>query len=77
MSKFIPVVGLSEKISGAAIVDGYTYFEADTGKIYMDVNGERLSFGGGGVQVLYALSSSITESFFDESYFMPLADLED
>lgn len=77
MSKFIPVLGTKEKISTQAITEGFTYFETDTGKIFVDTNGERISFGGGGVQILYADSKNVTESFFDETYYMPIADLED
>lgn len=77
MSKFIPVLGTKEKVSAQAITEGFTYFETDTGRIFVDVDGERIAFGGGGVQILYADSKNVTESFFDETYYIPLADLDD
>ena len=76
MPKFIPVMGNSEKISAASYAEGFTYFETDTGRIYVDTNGERKIFGGGGVEIFYASSTNITESFYDESFNIPFVDLE-
>ena len=70
MSKFIPVLGTKEKISNAAIADGYTYFETDTGKIFVDVDGERIAFGGGGVSVLYADAKDVKEDTTDFTYML-------
>ena len=45
---FRPVRGTEEKIKRYDITDGNVYFAYDTGKIFMDKDGTRISFGGGG-----------------------------
>lgn len=70
MSKFIPVLGTKEKISAQAIAEGFTYFETDTGRIFVDVNGERVAFGGGGVEILYADAKNVKEDTTDFSYLL-------
>ena len=76
MSKFIPVLGTKEKISAQAIAEGFTYFETDTGKIFVDVNGKRIQFGGSGVAILYAQAEKVDENV-DGTYSIQLSSLDD
>ena len=77
MSKFIPVLGTKEQVSAQAITEGFTYFETDTGKIFVDTDGERILFGGGGVKILYSSKDGVEKSLLDNTYYIPLTSLTD
>lgn len=66
-SKFTPVRGLESKINNYPYHDGYTYYATDTGKIYIDANGERLPMGGAGAAIYYADAIGVQGS--DETYY--------
>ena len=66
MSKllFRPFLGSEEKISAHKNDDGSIYFATDTGKIFLDSNGQRINVGGSGAAIYYAEESptnSVTE----------------
>ena len=52
-TKFKVVRGLEETIKDLPIIDGYVYFAYDSGRMYMDVNGERVPVGGGNGVVIH------------------------
>ena len=57
---FRPVRGTEEKINEFPITNGYIYFATDTGRIYMDKNGERIAVGGGkGASIYYSTATDI------------------
>ena len=70
------MLGTKEKISAQAIAEGFTYFETDTGKIFVDVNGKRIQFGGSGVAILYAQAEKVDENV-DGTYSIQLSSLDD
>lgn len=74
-TQFRPVRGYEEIIQNQAIVDGNIYFATDSGKIYLDAQGERITMGGNGVGVFYAQASEVRDRG-DEVYIMYTNDLE-
>ena len=52
-TKFKVVRGLEDVIKDLPIIDGYVYFAYDSGRMYMDVNGERVPVGGGNGVVIH------------------------
>ena len=52
-TKFKVVRGLEDSIKDLPIIDGYVYFAYDSGRMYMDVNGERVPVGGGNGVVIH------------------------
>lgn len=74
-TQFRPVRGYDEVIQNQAVVDGHIYFATDTGKIYLDAQGERVTMGGNGVGVFYAQASSVVDRG-DEVYILYMSDLE-
>ena len=74
-TQFRPVRGYEEIIQNQAIVDGNIYFATDSGKIYLDAQGERITMGGNGVGVFYAQASEVRDRG-DEVYIMYTSDLE-
>ncbi len=52
-TKFKVVRGLEENIQALPIIDGYVYFAHDSGRMYMDVHGERVPVGGGNGVVIH------------------------
>jgi hypothetical protein len=53
------------------------YFATDTGEIFLDTASERISVGGGGVSVLYANASGVSQDLTDLSYVIYFDDLDD
>lgn len=53
---FWPVQGAESKIKAHAVKDGNVYFATDTGKMFLDTNGKRISVGGAGAAIYYAES---------------------
>lgn len=74
---FIPNRGKEDTIQAQAIREGNIYFATDSGKIFLDTATERLTIGGGGVAVLYATASSVSQDLTDLSYIIYYSDLED
>lgn len=66
-SRFTPVRGSESSITSYPYSDGYTYYATDTGKIYLDANGERIPMGGAGAAIYYADASGVQEN--DETYY--------
>ena len=63
--QFIPVRGLDAKINNKTltpITDGYVYFATDSGKIYVDSQGERVIMGAAGAAIYYGTLEKPTES---------------
>ena len=52
-TKFKVVRGMEEVIKDLPVIDGYVYFAYDSGRMYMDVNGERVPVGGGNGVVIH------------------------
>lgn len=74
---FRPVQGVDEKLRALPYTEGYVYFATDTGKMYLDAEGQnKIPLGGSGAAVLYAASTAITERA-DGTYVIPYGDLED
>ena len=53
-TKFKVIRGLDAVIQDLEIVDGHLYFATDSGKIYLDYKGERITMGGSGASLYYA-----------------------
>ena len=51
---FQPVQGSESKIKSYDVKDGNVYFATDTGKMFLDTNGKRISVGGAGAAIYYA-----------------------
>jgi hypothetical protein len=51
---FNPVQGAESKIKSHGVQDGNLYFATDTGKMFLDANGKRISVGGAGAAIYYA-----------------------
>lgn len=75
-TKFRPVQGADEKIKQSPYTEGYVYFATDTGRIYLDTEGERVPLGGGGVSILYAQAAQVKENV-DGTYAIQIEDLDD
>ena len=67
-SRFIPVYGTETEISSLKKVDGRIYFASDSEKIYLDMNGERLTMGGNGVSLYYANQAEVEQNL--DNYFI-------
>ena len=63
---FNPVQGAESKIKAYSITDGNVYFATDTGKIFLDTNGKRVSVGGAGAAIYYAKSTPIEDKKQEE-----------
>lgn len=76
---FAPVTAIEEKIQAKEIQNGNLYFATDSGRIYLDMSNERISFGGHGVSILYAsgTASDIKEDLTDFTYYMNVEFLDD
>ena len=62
---FSVVRGIESKINSIKHTDGQVYFTTDTKKIYLDVNGQRISMGGNtGIYYGNAEQPDIAEEFF-------------
>ena len=65
---FKPIRGTEEKIFAipcSANTEGQIYFATDTGSVYMDYHGKRISIGGHGVAVFYANEAAVQNSADD------------
>jgi hypothetical protein len=77
---FTPVQSTENVIKGLTrLTPGCIYFATDTGKIYLDTEAERLSVGGGGVEILYAAAKDVVQDLTDSRfpYKLYLSDLKD
>ena len=74
--RFRPVRGKESIIKDQAIVDGNIYFATDSGKIFIDAQGERSLMGGSGTSVLYTEATNIIEKT-DGTYVIPTSTLVD
>lgn len=82
-TKFKVVRGTEERIQEYQYVDGQVYFAIDSGRMYLDVKGERVPVGGGnGVVIHYGLipedlepealnTYSITSDMFENKQTTP------
>ncbi len=74
--QFIPVRGLDSKINNKSqtpIKDGFVYFATDSGKIYVDSQGERVAMGAAGAAIYYG---STEKPLPDGDYFLiPINDV--
>lgn len=78
-SIFRPVRGTQTKIDNFPITDGYVYFATDSGRIYLDKDGERVNVGGGaGASIFYAEANDDFEKDAETGRFLiPSSVLED
>lgn len=72
---FRPIQGTERTIQQQSIEDGHIYFATDSGKIFLDKNGTRISMGGAGAAILYAYASTVGENF-DGTFSIKFSDLE-
>ena len=63
--KFRPYRGKDSIIQGIPYSNGYVYFATDTGRIYLDYNGERLAMGGNGASLFYANDTDVKQDLMD------------
>jgi hypothetical protein len=75
--KFTPIRGAQENIDKVQVTDGYFLMTTDTGKMYLDANGERIPLGGSGASVLYGNAPSTLEVDSDGYYQLTYNYLED
>ena len=75
MAKFRPVRCAESVINATPIINGYTYFATDTGKIYVDTATERIPMGGAGSAIYYALAETV-ETLDDDLFALSKDDLE-
>ena len=69
--KFIPVRGYDSKIQQADVKDGYVYFATDSGKIYVDSQGQRTIMGSAGAAIYYGDAEGLTENEDTGYYAFP------
>ena len=74
---FIPIQGKRDTIQAQTVTEGNLYFATDTGEMFLDTATERIPIGGGGVSVLYANASGVSQDLTDLSYVLYFNDLED
>lgn len=60
-TKFRPVVGKEVKLKALPHNEGYVYYASDTGKIFLDVDGERVTMGGSGASLFYFEENNVAE----------------
>lgn len=63
--KFRPYRGKDSTIQEIPYSNGYVYFATDTGRIYLDYNGERLTMGGNGASLFYANDTDVKQDLMD------------
>jgi len=68
--KFRPVRGTESQIEMQTISDGYVYFATDSGRIYLDQDGERITMGGAGIAWYYAYQPEVAQDEND-NYIIP------
>ena len=78
MSKipFRPVKGTEEQIANIPISSGQFYCATDTGKIYLDAKGKRISMGGSGVSIYYGSITGLEPDNETDFYYFPKESLE-
>lgn len=78
MSKlpFRPIQGSEAKINAHSIEDGYIYYATDSGKIFLDSNGKRITMGGSGVAIYYGNAGNLEENA-EKVYNFPKDALEE
>lgn len=74
--KFRPYRGLEAKIKSFPQQPGYVYFATDTGRIYLDYNGQRLAMGGNGASLYYANDTDVKQDLL-ENYLLDYNTLAD
>ena len=74
--KFRPYRGLEAKIKSFPQQPGYVYFATDTGRIYLDYEGQRLAMGGNGASLYYANDTDIKQDLL-ENYLLDYSTLAD
>ena len=68
--KFRPVRGTESQIEMQTIEEGYIYFATDSGHIYLDKDGERITMGGAGIAWYYANQPEVAQDDND-NYIIP------
>ena len=63
--KFRPYRGKDSTIQEIPYSNGYVYFATDTGRIYLDYNGERLAMGGNGASLFYANDTDVKQDLIN------------
>ena len=69
--KFRPVRGTESQIEMQTIADGYIYFATDSGRIYLDKDGDRITMGGTGIAWYYAYQPEVGQDDND-NYIIPM-----
>ena len=75
-TKFIPVRGYDAKINKSEIKDGYVYFATDTGKIYVDSQGQRSAMGAAGAAIYYGISEKVAEDKDTGKFLIPKSEIK-
>lgn len=75
-TKFRPVVGKEAKLKTLPHNEGYVYYASDTGKIFLDVDGERVTMGGSGASLFYFEENNVAE-LPNGAYQLNLANMAD
>ncbi|MBE6148235.1 MAG: hypothetical protein E7167_01790 [Firmicutes bacterium] len=67
--KFQPARGLEETLLANPYTEGMIYFATDSGRIFLDTNGEnKIPLGGGGVSVIYGYDEGVIENVVDQTF---------
>ena len=67
--RFTPARGVEEKLLRYPYTEGMIYFATDSGRIFLDSNGEnKIPLGGGGVSVIYSDDNNVLVDLVDETY---------
>ena len=74
--KFRPYRGEDKIIQSKPYQPGYVYFATDTGKIYLDYEGSRITMGGNGASIYYASDNSVIEDKASGRFQISLDDLD-
>lgn len=72
---FQPVMGSESIIKLQTKQDGKVYFATDTGKMFLDAHGKRVSVGGAGAAIYYAEAASVVQDE-DENWVIYKTDLK-
>lgn len=60
--KFSPARGIEERLLAHEYTEGMMYFATDSGRIFLDSNGEnKIPLGGGGVSTIYCYDEGVVE----------------
>jgi hypothetical protein len=69
--KFLPARGPEERLLAHEYTEGMMYFATDSGRIFLDSNGEnKIPLGGGGVSIIYGYDPDVKANLASETFIL-------